>query len=113
MHLMLKWRSKRNNVYELGILSKENEQYIFKIDEEQLKKAIKDGCMGIGNFSLLNNVESSKELFDFFKHRIVSKDSPKLEEMLRKYNLEEYDDMEILKITQAKSVNDRYWVEEI
>ncbi len=38
MHLMLKWRSKRNNVYELGILSKENEQYIFKIDEEQLKK---------------------------------------------------------------------------
>ena len=106
MHLMLKWRSKRNNVYELGILSKENEQYI-------IKRAIKDGCMGIGNFSLLNNVEISNELFDFFKHRIVSKDSPKLEEMLRKYNLEEYDDMEILKITQAKSVNDRYWVEEI
>ena len=37
----------------------------------------------------------------------------KLEEMLRKYNMEEYDDMEILKITQAKSVNDRYWVEEL
>ena len=43
----------------------------------------------------------------------MSKDSPKLEEMLRKYNMEEYDDMEILKITQAKSVNDRYWVEEL
>lgn len=113
MHLMLKWRSKRNNIYELGILSKENDKYIFKIDEEQLKKAIKDGCMGIGNFSLLNNVEISNELFDFFKYRIVSEDSSKLDEMLRKYNLEKYDDMEILKITQAKSANDRYWVEEL
>lgn len=65
MHLMLKWRSKRNNVYELGILSKENEQYIFKIDEEQLKKAIKDGCMGIGNFSLINNAGISNDCLTF------------------------------------------------
>lgn len=113
MHLMLKWKSKRDNIYELGILSKENNKYIFKIDEEQLKKAIKDGCMGIGNFNLLNNVEVSDELFDFFKYRIVSEDSPKLQEMLKKYNLKEYDDMKILKISQAKNVNDRYWVEEI
>lgn len=113
MHLMLKWKSKRNNVYDLGVLSKENDKYIFRINEKQLKKAIEDGCMGIGNFSLLNNIEVSDELFDFFKYRIVRKDSPKLNEMLKKYNLEKYDEMEILKITKAKSVNDRYWVEEL
>lgn len=113
MHLMLKWKSKRDNIYQLGILSKENNKYIFKIDEEQLKKAIKDGCMGIGHFNLLKNIEVSDELFDFFRYRIVGKDSPKLQELLRKYNLEKYDDMEILKITQAKSANDRYWVEEL
>lgn len=113
MHLMLKWKSKRNNVYDLGVLSKENYKYIFRINEKQLKKAIEDGCMGIGNFSLLNNIEVSDELFDFFKYRIVRKNSPKLNEMLKKYNLEKYDEMEILKITKAKSVNDRYWVEEL
>lgn len=112
MHLMLKWKSKFNNIYNLGVLTKENDKYIFKIDEEQLKRAIQDGCMGIGNFSLMNNVEISDELFDFFRYRIVSKDSPRVREYLNKYNLEEYDDMEILRITGAKSVNDRYWVEE-
>ena len=47
MHLMLKWKSKRNNVYDLGVLSKENYKYIFRINEKQLKKAIEDGCIGI------------------------------------------------------------------
>lgn len=113
MHLMLKWKSKRDKIYELGILSKENDKYIFKIKEKQLKNAVKDGCMGIGNFNLLNSVEISDELFDFFKYRIVDKNSPKLPEILKKYKLDKYDDMEILKITKAKSANDRYWVEEI
>lgn len=113
MRLVLKWLSNSNNRYRLGILSKEKDKYIFKINEEELKSAISDGCMGIGNFSLLNKIEESTELFDFFKHRIVSKDSWKLEELLKKYKLDEYDDMKILAITKGKSINDRYWVEEI
>lgn len=113
MHLMLKWKSKLGNIYDLGILTKENEKYIFKINQNQLKEAINDGCMGIGNFTLLNEIEESNVLFDFFKYRIVGVDSPKLPDLLKKYKLKEYDDMEILKITKAVSANDRYWVEEI
>ena len=113
MHLILKWKSNSNATYNLGILSKENNQYIFKLNEEELKKARQDGCMGIGNFSLLNDVEKSYKLFDFFKYRIISKDSPKIGTYLEKYGMKEYDEMEILRITHAKSVNDRYWVEEI
>lgn len=113
MHLILKWSSNSGNVYSLGILSKQEDTYIFKLNENELKNAIQDGCMGIGNFSLLNKVETSTELFDFFKTRIVSKDSWKLEELLKKYKLQEYDDMKILAITKGRSINDRYWVEEV
>lgn len=113
MRLMLKWQSNSNHIYHLGILSKENEKYSFEINEEELKKAILDGCMGIGNFSLLHKKEESQDLFDFFKSRIVSKDSWKLKDLLRKYKLEQYDDMKILAITKGKSMNDRYWVDEI
>ena len=110
MHLILKWKSNLGNIYNLGTLSKEKE-YIFEINEEELKKAIQDGCMGIGNFSLLNKIEKSNELFDFFKYRIVGKDSSRVEIFLKRYGLKEYDDMKILEITGARSVNDRYWLE--
>ena len=113
MNLILKWKSKQDNIYELGVLTKENDMYIFKINEKELKLATHDGCMGIGNFSLLNNVEKSLVLFDFFKNRIVDEDSPKLQKILKRYNLKKYDDMQILKFTGARSMNDRYWVEEI
>lgn len=113
MHLILKWSSNSGNIYGLGILSKQENTYIFELNEDELKRAIEDGCMGIGNFSLLNKVEKSKELFSFFKNRIVSKDSWKVDELLKKYKLQEYDDMKILAITKGRSINDRYWVEEI
>ena len=58
---------------------------------------------------MLNSYERMR-----WKHnRIVGIDSPKLPDLLKKYKLKEYDDMEILKITKAVSANDRYWVEEI
>lgn len=113
MRLILKWSSNSGNIYSLGILSKQKNTYIFEINESELKKAIQDGCMGIGNFSLLNKVEKSTELFQFFKTRIVSKESWKVEGLLKKYGLQEYDEMKILAKTKGKSINDRYWVEEV
>ncbi len=113
MHLVLKWMSNSKKQYDLGILSKEKDKYIFEINEDELKKAINDGCMGIGNFSLLNKREESKELFSFFKHRIVNENSWKVKELLEKYKLNQYDDMKILAITKGRSINDRYWVEEV
>ena len=77
-----------------------------------MKKAIQDGCIGIGNFTLLNKREESSELFSFFKNRIVSKDSWKVEKLLKQYGLEEYDEMKILAATNGRSINDRYWLEE-
>lgn len=113
MKLLLKWKGISNNIYNLGILSKNSEKYVFEINEYELKKAILDGCMGIGSFDLMKNKVESNDLFEFFNSRIVSQESWKLPDLLKEYGLKKYDKMKILKATQARSVNDRYWVEEI
>ena len=112
MVLYLKWIGKSNRVYILGKLFKEQDEFVFTIDEKELKEAISDGCFGIGSFDLLQSEYRDKELFDFFKKRIISRENPNIDEFLKSHNLEEYDEMEILKVTKAELGTDRYFVEE-
>lgn len=111
MELFLKWK-KDNNVFILGKLEKIDNKYIFTINEDMLKQAIKNGCMGIGTFDLLKDRYESENLFEFFANRIPSKNSIKINEILEKYNLKEYDEMELLRKTKAKFATDNYYVEE-
>lgn len=113
MKLQLNWIGKSKKIYSLGILYRNNNTYIFEIYEENLKMAIQDGCIGIGNFNFLKLKEESKILFDFFSKRIPTKDSHKIDAVLEKYNLQEYDEMELLAASKAQSINDRYWVERV
>lgn len=113
MKLVLKWMSKEKRQYSLGVLEKIDGKYIFETNEVELKKAIQDGCMGIGNFTFLEKRMESEELFTFFKSRIPDKNSWKINEVLKKYNLDEYDEMKLLLAKQGRSINDRYWVEEM
>lgn len=113
MKLLLKWESKEKRQYSLGVLEKRDDKYVFEIDEQELKNAIKDGCVGIGNFNFLEKKIVSDKLFTFFKNRIPTENNWKIGRILKKYNLKEYDKMELLKLTKGKSINDRYWVEEI
>lgn len=112
MILKLIWKDKNQNVYHIGNLSKTKETYVFEIIEDNLKKAIKAGCMGIGEFDLLKNCYKSEELFDFFKQRIPSKDYKYINEILEKYELEEYDEMILLQKTKGQMMTDRYYIEE-
>ena len=41
-----------------------------------------------------------------------SRENPNIDEFLKSHNLEEYDEMEILKVTKAELGTDRYFVEE-
>lgn len=111
MKLVLKWK-KNENIFSLGVLEKKENNFIFTINETELKNAIKHGCMGIGNFDFLKTVYVSEELFDFFKFRIPSRTHVDIENILKEYNLKEYDEMELLKITKAKEATDNYYVEE-
>ncbi|MBO5349283.1 MAG: hypothetical protein J6A89_05655 [Clostridia bacterium] len=89
-----------------------NDIFVLKIYEESLKKAIKKGCIGIGNLTFLKSVYKTKALFPFFINRIPPKNHIKINSILKKYNIEKYDEMELLRATKAKLETDRYYVKE-
>ena len=111
MNLELYWK-KGEDVFKLGILRKEDDEFVFSINEDELKSAIKNGCMGIGNFDLLKNEYRSNELFSFFKNRIPSEDNINIKEILAKYGLENYDEMQLLRHTRGELATDNYYLEE-
>ncbi len=112
MKLLLIWK-KENTDFELGTLEKIDRDYVFKINEENLKNAIKNGCIGIGNFDLLQNEYRSTELFPFFQNRIPEKDNINIKETLEEFELKEYDEMELLRLTKAELITDNYYMKEV
>ena len=78
-----------------------------------LKKATKAGCFGIGELNLFYQTHESDTLFDFFKRRIPPENHIQIEEILKEFNLEEYNEMELLKLTKGRLNTDRYYLEEV
>lgn len=111
MKLELKWK-RDEFIFDLGILEKIGDEYVFKIDEEGLGQAIKKGCLGIGNFDLRQREYHSKELFSFFKNRIIDENEMNVKELLERYEIEKYDEMQLLKATKARLATDNYFMEE-
>ena len=110
MILFLYWKDIEGNIYRLGTLIKA-EKYKFILNDEEYKKAMKNGCSGIGNLAKEN--DESDVLYQFFRERIPSKDSPRLEKFLKLFNIETYDDMELLKKSKGIVATDRFFIEEV
>lgn len=110
--MKLFWNDINNFSYYLGDLYKENEYYVFYINEIGLSKALKKGCFGIGSINITNKINKSKQLFDFFKNRIISKNSPHIDEFLQNIGLKQYDEYEILKRTHLNLLTDNYFLED-
>ena len=111
MKLKLFWKDIEKNNYLLGFLYYKDSKYCFKINEDGLKEAIKHGCFGIGEFNLLEKAYISETLFPFFKRRIPHKDNVAIDDILKEYNIKEYDEMELLKKTKGELNTDRYYLE--
>ena len=109
--LNLYWKDNNRNIYMLGTLYRNDGKYYFDINEDGLKKATHHGCFGIGEINLLYNNHVSDKLFHFFKRRIPSEDSVNIEEILEEFNMNEYDEMELLKKTKGVLQTDRYFLE--
>lgn len=110
MILHLYWNDIENNNYCIAKLEKNYDNYILYINEENLKLAIKNGCVGIGNINFLSNIYESKELFPFFKNRIPKENHPRIKNILEQYGLKEYNEMELLKVTKGSLRTDRYYL---
>lgn len=111
MVLNLYWKDIDKKSYCIAELEKCKDKYIMSINEDNLKSAIKKGCVGIGNVNFLRSKYESKDLFTFFKNRIPDENNPKIKNILEQYGLEEYDEMKLLKITGGRLRTDRYYLE--
>ena len=108
------WKDTSGNIYELGDLYQKGDKYCFDIAPiDTLKKATKAGCFGIGELNLFYQNHESDTLFDFFKRRIPPENHIQIEEILKEFNLEEYNEMELLKLTKGRLNTDRYYLEEV
>jgi hypothetical protein len=107
----LKWEDKDGNKYLLGTLYKKDNYYYFEKNNEGLLEAMNHGCFGIGSMDLTKDIIKSEKLFSFFRNRIPSIDHPNIKDILKSYNLEEYDEMELLKRTHGSLLTDKYFLE--
>lgn len=110
MVLDLYWSDNDHNNYNIASLERNKNNYVLNINENELKKATHRGCFGIGEIKFLKKRYVSKELFPFFRNRIPCKEHPRIKSILKRYNLNEYDEMELLKVTEARLSTDRYFV---
>lgn len=109
--MKLYWEDKEKNKYLLGILFKKDQYYYFQKDVEGLNLAINHGCFGIGNIDLSKDILKSEKLFSFFQNRIPQKDNPNIQEILKSYDLAEYDEMALLERTHGRLLADNYYLE--
>jgi len=110
MRLVLKWEDIKGNKYVLGILEKNATKYMFNLNDEGYKEALKNGCAGIG--ILGKESQEADVLFQFFRERIPGKENPRLKLFMQRFDLEEYDDMELLRRSKAIVNTDRFYLEE-
>lgn len=109
--LYLKWKDINDNIYTIATLYKYEDYYYLMINKEEMQKAKKNGCYGIGNMDINQAGYKSKELFSFFKNRIISKDNEFLDKILEEYGLDKYDEIILLKKTKGILGTDTYYLE--
>lgn len=86
--------------YIVGILSK-NGFFEFKYGEE-FTEAQKEGFKGIEAFKEFDKTYTSEKLFPVFSSRLPDKKRKGISEILKKYNINEYDEYMLLKNSGAR-----------
>ncbi len=109
--LYLKWKDINNQIYTIATLYRYEDYYYLMIHKDAMTNAKKKGCTGIGNIDTNEAGYKSKELFNFFKNRILSKDNEFIDDFLKEYGLQEYDEMKLLKKTKGILGTDRFYLE--
>lgn len=111
--LLVTWKSPTTkNIYKIGVLQKNNKEYIFFYHKDEVEKAKKEGFQSFGEFVNLESKYINKErLFVSFKTRIPSRKRKDFSEFLRKnfgenVDLTKIDDFEILKLIRGASATD-------
>lgn len=105
----LYWNNKENNQsYRIAELYKYGNKYYFKYILENVKIALKEGFKLLVPFPNINATYESQNLFATFASRLPDKRRPEIKKILKTYDLEEYNEFELLKRSGAKLPTDNY-----
>ncbi len=105
--LYLIWNSYiSKNIIILGKLIKDDDKYIFAYNIPGAKIAQNEGC--VLPFKLDQSVYVSKQLFPFFKNRIMDTHRRSFQDYLENLGLKKYDDLKILEKTRGMSNGDNF-----
>lgn len=100
-YLYLIWKSGQSGrQYIVGELTK-NSSYIFRYCDE-VKNAIEDGFAPLLCFPDLNKQYEDEKLFSVFSSRLPDRKRKNIKDILKKYELEEYDEYALLKRSGAR-----------
>ena len=89
----------------VGVLKLENDEWVFEYTEEfKHQEKIKP----LPDFPNVNRVYQSKELYPFFLHRIPSPKQPKIQEEIKSHNVDETDEVELLRLFGRKSISNPF-----
>ena len=105
----LLWKNKEHNhSYKVAELYKYDNKYYFKYILENVKDAIEDGFTLLVAFPNVNAIYESPNLFAVFASRLPDERRPEIKNILETYNLNNYDEFELLKKSGAKLPTDNY-----
>ena len=108
--MWLIWKHpKTRRRYKIGILTYNDDKYVFKYVNPELNDAKKAGFDFFPGFENINNVYSSEELFANIETRLPNPSRPDYLEILNTYGLEKSSTkLEILKATKGRLITDNY-----
>ncbi|MBU3092522.1 hypothetical protein KPL35_10580 [Clostridium sp. CF011] len=102
------WKNEQEETFKVGELSKGPEKYYFKYDIEGVKKAEAYGFSPLPCFPIVNSKYFSEELFRSFVTRLPYQGEKDMTSVLKEYNIDEYDDLELLGKSGGKMSTDRF-----
>ncbi|MEG1363539.1 MAG: hypothetical protein RSC92_03830 [Clostridia bacterium] len=110
--LYLVWKDQYNNKYKVGELYKEDNQFFFKYLLDTVKIAMENGFRLLIAFPQLNAIYYNSHLFPAFSTRVPDKRRPEIDKILSTYNMDKYDEFELLKRSKGKTPIDDYEFEQ-
>lgn len=91
----------------IGKLSKNAKgEYVFKYNKEEVEKARKKGFDILIGFNNLEQEYVNEKLFPIFASRIPPTNRHDMEQVLKKLDMETFDEIEFLKRTQGRTATD-------
>ncbi|MBU3179921.1 hypothetical protein [Clostridium psychrophilum] len=106
--IWLVWKNDEGKSFKIGELSKETEKYYFEYDTEGVKKAEAYGFTPLPYFPKVDAKYFREGLFRSFLKRLPMHGKREITSVLKEYEIEKYDDLELLKKSGGKMPTDSF-----